>query len=200
MMNDLPWDEYPISINTSNRRKELNAPKLYQEYRNTRLPNIMKKPMDYIIQKCLQYPLFYGSSHNKDKRKEWLSHRKIMDLVLIRFLINKYKENATIITKCYNNHYLYDFIDFYTDIFNAIDPNFIRQFNQKKLLEIRSEQREHLKSLLDENMIEIFQKKLQDLELYETIMSELHPNSTTKMQQLEMLISKYRQILAILEK
>ena len=48
-------------------------------------------------------------------------------------------------------------------------------------------------------MIKIFQKKLEDLQLYETIMNELLPNNTIRMQKLEMLIYKYSQILAILQ-
>jgi hypothetical protein len=199
MMNKLNWSEYHILISKNSNMKGLKSVDLYKNYRNTKLPNIMNRSMEDIIRVYFKNPLFYGSSINEDRRKEWRSHRQIMDLVLIRFLINKYKENDTIITECYNNHYLYEFIEFYTNIFNAINPNFIKQLKKIELSKIRSEQRERLKLLLDENMMEIFQTKLQDLQFYKKIMSELHPNNTTRMQKLEMLIPKYSQILEILQ-
>ena len=144
MMNNMTkslvsgWRNYPIDRYCSSKNYR-NVADLYKKYRVEELPIIMEGSIDNIEDAYFKCPVFYGSPSNVERRKEFWSHRKIMDLGLIFYLIKIYDEHPEIldshhlktelIVSDYTRNYIRRFIKFYTKIFNLIEPGFIEKIN-----------------------------------------------------------------------
>ena len=104
--------------------------------------------------------------------------------------------------------HLEPFILMYQHIFNKLCPEFVKIFEKvqsnaklEKKKEEDEQKRQKLNLILQENLKEFFQQKIQNLNDYMQLLEELYPNSnlrTTKINEIDILTDKYQQILAIL--